>query len=304
MNLLLLQSKLKKIIQSQWFFLSFAAISYISVSLFLFYQSIQGYPLPVGEKDWFYPVIFNLRLKGELSHPYTSPIHETDLRFMWHGVLFPIVQNFFNIFNEFHRIEFSSICIVFINCFLILLLLKPILSHWLLVPIALSVYLYQIGRPELLVSTVLLIDLIIIKKNKFIIRNYVYRPFISATLFVISPISSILHFFFWLSIEKSKQGLFNKNNLLYLILTPLIVYCYFKTFVTGFDFQEWISGIWYHKKQYGSDILEDRIQMFSGTYWGKEQYLICYLDFYIAFYFLLIQKVTRVINLPLSFFSY
>lgn len=269
MNLLLLQSKFKKIIQSHRLFLSLATIFYLSISLFLFFQSIQGYPLPVGEKDWFYPVIFNLKLNGELSHPYTSPIHETDLRFMWHGFLFPIAQNFFNIFDEFHRIEFSSICIVFINCFLILLLLKPIFSHWLLVPVALSVYLYQIGRPELLVSTVLLIDLIIIKKNKFIIRSFVYRPFISATLFVISPISSILHSFFWLSIEKSKQGLFNKNNLLYLILAPLIVYCYFKTFVTGFDFQEWISGIWYHKKQYGSDILEDRIHMFLGHLLGE-----------------------------------
>jgi hypothetical protein len=283
MNLLLFSMKFQKILLSRRIFLSLTIIFYLSILLLLFFQAIKGYPLPVGDKDWFYPVIFNLKVNNELSHPYQSPISQLDFRFIWHGFFFPIAQNFFNIFYEYHRVEFSSICIVSINCFLILFLLKAKLSHWFLTPIALSVYLYQIGRPELLVSTVLLIDLIV----KARIKNYnsVYRSFISATLFVISPVSSILHYFFWLSIEKNEQGLFNKKNVLYLLLTPFIVYCYFKIFVTGFDLQDWISGIFMHRKAYSSDALVDGIQTYAGYLWGERRipYLIFGLVYCIIF---------------------
>ena len=80
-----------------------ALIFYFLFSIFLIIQAHHGFPLPVGDKEWFYPVLQNLYNNNELSHPFQT------LNSKWlvygyqypHGFLFPRIQNLFNYHNSY-----------------------------------------------------------------------------------------------------------------------------------------------------------------------------------------------------------
>lgn len=254
-------------------------ISYIPIFvivILLFVHAIYGYPLSVGDKQWFYPVIFNLKNSRDLIHPFLHPFSLTDLRFNWHGFMFPIIQEKFNIFNDYYRIDFSSVCLIFVNSSLLFIFLlvnfkKQAVDKWISVlflpSVALSIYTYQAGRPELVISTFLLLDCFIRRKDWDL--GYLYEAFISATLLVISPISFILHYLFWMSVSKDSKGFNSKLRIYYYGLVPVFVFIYFEVFVVNFNFFEWIQGITSHASGMTFYSSSWSWKIYSGYLWGE-----------------------------------
>lgn len=225
-----------------------AIIFLLLTSSVLLMASSNGYPIAVGDKQWFYPVIYNIKNLNELSHPFLSPIISENNNFVWHGFLFPIIQSLFVYYDDYSKIELSSVIIWILNCFLFIKIIKVTnVKSFAIFIISAAIFNYQMGRPELLVSTVLLIDYYLEKKG-YHERGPIFASFISATLFCISPVSFIIYFFFNLSKVEDIKNASNLKNPIYYILTPLFVYIYFILTVKDFTFSAWMKGIYAHSK--------------------------------------------------------
>lgn len=271
---------------------------YIAVVMLLLIQSVYGYPLPVGDKDWFYPVIFHFNKTADLSHPFQSPISHQDFRFLWHGFLFPNVQNIFNVFGDYYRIEFSSVSILIINCLILVTLLERKVRRLLLVPVALSIFIYQMGRPELIVSTVLLVDFYV--RTVWKRCGWLYNSFVSATLFAISPLSSLFHFLFWVMVEKPGKSITNKFGLLYFVATPCLVYIFFFVCNPGFGFVDWILGLLSHSNIHQSLAQPNNLSQFSGYLWGERRIPYLILGFLYCLLFM-IATVSGFVQIAVAF---
>jgi hypothetical protein len=215
---------------------------------FIFIKSaVEGYPIPIGDREWFYPVIFNLLNFGNLAHPNSSPIGEQGGNYIWHGFLFPVIQQIFSISNKYSQIEFSGVIIWLINCLLFILVVGirsfPSLIIFI---ISVSIYSYHIGRPDILVSTVLLLDWYLYKKNYYG-KPLILMPLVLSIIFCISPLVPLVYIFIMaIRYEKINYTYLNFENLKYILLFPLYIYFLFLMSVSDFTIIEWFEGIIKH----------------------------------------------------------
>ena len=228
--------------------LKVAVIFLLLTSSVLLVAASNGYPIAVGDKQWFYPVIYSIKHLNQLSHPFLSPITSDNNNYVWHGFLFPILQSLFVYHDDYSKIEFSSVIIWILNCLLFIKIIKITgIKSFAIFIISAAIFNYQMGRPELFVSTVLLIDYCL-EKEGYHERSPIFTSFISATLLAISPVSFIIYFFFTLAKIEDIKKASNLKNPIYYILTPLFVYVYFILTVNDFTFSAWMKGIYAHSK--------------------------------------------------------
>ena len=222
----------------------------ITLFLILVVSGFYGFPISMGDKEGFYPVIYNLNSTNDFSHPFMCYTcdermgNPLNTKFTNHGFLFPIIQSSLLFFNEYHKIETSSSLIFLINGFVFICLINlKNKRHFLVFIITISVYLYQIGRPELVISLILAVDWYLTKKQYFN-SSIIFPSFISAVIFCVSPVALILYFpYMALKNNFHKINTSYYWNYLYYILTPLFILITFHLFVNQFTFLEWIKGI-------------------------------------------------------------
>ena len=231
-------------------FLSISAITLLCLTLVLGTSAFYGFPISLGDKEGFYPVIHNFSVLNDFSHPFLCYTCEERLgnplqvKFTNHGFLFPKVQAFFLFFDDYERIETSSTIIFFLNGVLFLFLIRVNnLRTFVVFIIAISIFLYQIGRPELIISSVLIIDWYV-TKNKYFNYPIFFSSLFSSILFCISPVALILYFPYIMIKNNYHDIKCNYYmNYLYFLTTPILVYVIFYIFVTQFSFIDWIQGI-------------------------------------------------------------
>tara|TARA_B110000503_G_scaffold37140_1_gene60722 strand:- start:1680 stop:3146 length:1467 start_codon:yes stop_codon:yes gene_type:complete len=283
--------------------LNISIIILFILTLITLVAALNGFPISIGDKEGFYPVIHNIKTVNEFSHPFMcytceerigNPLNE---KFTNHGFLYPLVHSFFLFFDEYEKIETGSTIIFLINGILFILLIGiNNLKSFVIFIISLSFFLYQIGRPELLISSILIIDWFITKKNYF---NYpeIFLSLISAVLFCINPLSLILYFPY-IAI-KNHHFKIDSNyyiNYKYFLLTPFFIFICFFLAVDQFLFIDWIKGMINASKHYhpASLLSDDTYSKYGHTslneYWTYfikgPRFLplvfLCFLSFYIS----------------------
>lgn len=226
------------------------ALYFLIIILTLWFSGYFGYPLPLGDKEGFYPVIFNFSVSGEYSHPFMCYTCEERMGnpenkyFSNHGFIFPKTLSSLFFFDSYKKIETSSINLLLINFSLLLIVFHYFnIFDYVKFTILFSFFIFQIGRPELLVSTILILDFYVSKKNYF--KKDIYLiAFFTATIFCISPLSAVIYFVYnqiknrFISIE-SKYYL----SIVYYLLTILLIIILFYIFVNEFSFYTWIFSI-------------------------------------------------------------
>ena len=157
---------------------SFLTILILLLTLIVLFSiilaSFFGYPIAMGDKEGFYPVIFNLFEKNQFIHPFLCHLCEnyvsnwSNIPWTNHGFLYPTLLSKFIIFNEYERVELTVIFFLIFNLFFCMkIILDKSINSYLIYIVFFALNLFQVGRPELLVTTVLLIDLYFSKKKLF-----------------------------------------------------------------------------------------------------------------------------------------
>lgn len=222
----------------------------IVLFLILGISGFYGFPISLGDKEGFYPVIHNLSSNNEFSHPFMCFTCEERMgnpfktKFMNHGFLFPWIQSSLLFFSEYEKIETASSLLFLINGFVLIYIINlKVKKNFIIFIIGISIYLYQIGRPELIISLILAVDWYITKQKYF---NYqiILTSSISALLFSVSPVALILYFPY-IFLKNNYFKLDNKYylSISYYLLTPILIVLIFHLFVNQFTFFEWIQGL-------------------------------------------------------------
>jgi hypothetical protein len=203
--------------------------------------AFNGLPIAVGDKQFFYPVIQNLKTLQQFNHPFLSPISENDYSYIWHGLLYPYTEAKLSFTDSYPNIHLSSVTIFVINSILTIKILKPNLYGYIGVPIFIAIYLYQMGRPELLVSTILLIDALARTTSK----NSLYLDsLISALLFLTSPLSAFLHRLFIISFTLKTDDQFFKKSVIHLFISCFFVILIFNFLNPQFSLTTYLTGLY------------------------------------------------------------
>ena len=252
----------------------FAIFTLFILFVIKFISSYYGFPISLGDKEGFYPVTFNYAFNKELIHPFLCFTCENILGnphekpFTNHGFLYPILLSKLMFLKNYEQIEISNIILFLLNGIIFLGIIKVnSFKLFFIFIISLSVFLYQIGRAELLVSTILLIDLYI-TKNKYFNYPIIFISLILAILFCISPLCSVIYFYYaYIKNDFYKIKIKYYKNIFIYINVPIITFIIFNLFVNDFTFIDWVSGLWGKKGHHTNIYSENYMNVDFVEYW-------------------------------------
>ena len=144
-------------------------------------EAYLGLRIPAGDQNWFLPVSWVYAHTGNLSHPYLTPLPDkTDLSFTWHGWLMPLLLGQLPTSLNYEKIiaplYFASILFALFYAAFSMKEFKT----WTAIALSalfFSTLSYQIGRPELFVSIILSIYLLMRGKINSIFTPCFYLHF-------------------------------------------------------------------------------------------------------------------------------
>jgi len=219
---------------------------------------INGASLSFDDDIWFQPIVLSFAETGRLIHPFMSPIRANDEGLLlWHGWLMPVVngatQNLFGVDGGYASIKFSAhvlASLIFTGFAAFFVKVMGPVRASVILPILLCVFLYQVGRPEIVASGVLLAYLIIIDRRVDTYATFLVSICI-ALLFVTSPVLAV-YISLFTAVSIFSVGSIRTDNLRtiagYLCLVPTFVFLTTFAF-TDLVFTDWLAGIFQHAQR-------------------------------------------------------
>ena len=237
------------------------------IFLIQFRLSLWPLPVPAGDAFWFYPIATNYNLHHVLANPFGSPISGTDLRFRWHGWIYPYVLAWLTTTLRLPLFT-CDLLLVALNTGLAVLSLRAFIvpryhSPEGLIGLALllpTVYLYCFGmacRPELVAFP--LVTAIAISTSTWLCRPSLLILSCGVSfglLMCAQPTVGVLATLLWLSyivaVLPAKELLLRIGGVGALSLT---LFCALTQFLYPYGLGDWLSGVTAHARMLslGSD---------------------------------------------------
>ncbi|WP_340297089.1 MULTISPECIES: hypothetical protein [unclassified Roseobacter] len=269
--------------KSLFFLLSSLAISYFCLNIL---SSIQGYVITSGDQNWFLPIAWAFSETGILFHPLRSPIQDNpEYLLIWHGWLMPWLQGHLNPLREYSHVRLSGDIIALLTfCAYAHYLHRQFGSKYAAIctPALAAVLAYQVGRPELIVSAILIVHF-------YLERKFDPLPLLASTLALLaitSPAAGLLvSVMLLLRLCASMNDRREFFALLFklTVVVPLLVYC-LTSILSGINPFDWLRGIIDH-----GQIVSDRF----GS--GFVQYFVLHSK--IPFNFMLLIPLVVIMTL-------
>ncbi len=216
---------------------------------------LAGSVLIVGDSRWFQPITYNFASTGQLAHPFMSPISNNagvGGPLLWHGWMMPeVLGTLVRVLRPNGSIAESS----FANHLLAGLIFtgyavlfgKRVRYALLYMPIFLTLFLYQSGRPDLLASLYLLAFLWL-RDTRQGHWHLVLNALILAAIAASSPNAAVM-LSFYMVLKETTSGRSRKLQwqfyLSQLILAPIFLAALTLWF-TDFSLSDYLKGLAAH----------------------------------------------------------
>jgi hypothetical protein len=153
-----------------------------------------GLPIPDGDATYFLPVAMEMA-RGEFAHPYWHPAGSENTQFNWHGWLYPFALSILPTTKTAQTVVFSATLFGLISvlpflAFALLRRLAPAVAIALML-VVVNIALYQLGRPEGMVTFLIGIGLVWLALRKSPKITDLFLCFVCALILVSQPVIGV-----------------------------------------------------------------------------------------------------------------
>lgn len=241
-----------------FFFLSFLSLILNVIS------SLEGSSITSGDQNWFLPIVWAFSETGRLFHPLASPIQGNPEHILiWHGWLMPWLQGHLSPMQGYQHVRLSGDIIALLIFFAYIQYLRSRVDNkyaFISAPAIAALLAYQVGRPELILSAILILYF-------YFERHFNQFLLLSVTLSLFAVTSPVGGFLIGLMLilrlypKMASSQSFRILVLQLLVIVPILIYL-LTSKIAKIDAFEWLHGILLH----GENIYGQNNESFVGYF--------------------------------------
>lgn len=243
--------------QSSHFFFWPAFLLSLGVFGLFIVADLSGSVLILGDRLWFQPIIYNYAENSQLAHPFMSPVTSSEGvggPLVWHGWMMPQAMGALTKAllpeGSITQSSFSTHVLALIVFTGFAFLFKArVRASALYLPIFLTLFLYQAGRPDLMASLILLAFLWLQKYRRHT-WHVVSTALLLAAAAASSPNAAIM-LAFYCTLKELTSGRPRHAQWRYLLVLLVLAPAFLATLTaifTDMDIREWLAGLATHSQ--------------------------------------------------------
>ncbi|MDG4649149.1 hypothetical protein P6F26_11890 [Roseibacterium sp. SDUM158017] len=218
------------------------------VLLCLMLEDVYGVAITSGDENWFFPISWAYSETGMLFHPFATPVPDNpNGELIWHGWLTPLLLGALQPLAGYAHIKLSAhvLALAMLGGYAWFIVKRFGMSAAILcVPILGALFVYQAGRPELLLSGLILAYLLLFERADRLILD----GLVLALLAVTSPVAGFM-IGILMMLRRADDFPVGRDLLYHIarlcVVVPLLAGA-LTLFLAGLNPFEWIRGVATH----------------------------------------------------------